>query len=542
MRKKALSVLLAATMAVGLLTGCGGNEQTQMTDTETNTEISQTTEADNAETVQSDGTFTMAISYMPNSLLPSTASDDYTTMVRPIYEPLFAETKNGLEYYLADSLEISADGLVYTLKLNQEATWSDGEPVVVDDILFSMEYSGLNYGGKTSYNTVNGQEVTFNKIDDKTLEITLPEVYNIYSMTLARMFPLPSHAFDNDPSKVADSGYFNSTDMVTSGAYVVSEINDDSIVYTARDDYYRGTPSVKKIVLKTIGSGSSRQVAFENGEISYMRITTAEELEKYSSQPENYTVSSISEARLNYLQINPYGPANLTEEQREAIFLALNPQEIIDIAYGSDEIATVANAYLTPDQSYYNADFEGYSQNLERAKELADSTGLTGKTLVYVYNADRANMEAVATVVQQQLAQIGVNLSIEGLDSTTFFSRFFAAMYGNGQETTWDFGSNGWDSERGMHLAQSYSYFNSKYDAWGFSQKVKDLAVAVNTATTQEEAAKLADELQQQAQSEYWEYPLTYTNYIMVSQKNVTGLENTTLVPEFIDWLKIQVD
>lgn len=51
--------------------------------------------------------------------------------------------------------------------------------------------------------------------------------------------------------------------MATSGAYTVAEINDDSIVYTARDDYYRETPSVKKVVMKTIGSGSTKQVAFE---------------------------------------------------------------------------------------------------------------------------------------------------------------------------------------------------------------------------------------------------------------------------------------
>lgn len=132
------------------------------------------------------------------------------------------------------------------------------------------------------------------------------------------MIIYPSHAFNNDYTKVEGSGYFNSTNMATSGAYTVDEINDDSIVYTARDDYYRGTPSVKKVVMKTIGSGSTKQVAFENGEISYMRITTPEELKKYESD-DNYNVSSFSEGRLNYLQINPYGPAKdkLTKMQEK---------------------------------------------------------------------------------------------------------------------------------------------------------------------------------------------------------------------------------
>jgi len=65
-------------------------------------------------------------------------------------------------------------------------------------------------------------------------------------------------------------------------------------------------PNVKKIVLRTLGSGSSKQIAFENGELSYMRITTADELEKYEND-DNYNVTSVTEARLNYIQLNPGG-------------------------------------------------------------------------------------------------------------------------------------------------------------------------------------------------------------------------------------------
>ena len=102
------------------------------------------------------------------------------------------------------------------------------------------------------------------------MEFVLPEPFATYSMALARMTLLPAHVFDNDPSKVDDSGYFNSTDMVTSGAYTVAEINEDSIVYEAREDYYRGTPSVKQVIMKTIGSGSTKQIAFENNEINWL--------------------------------------------------------------------------------------------------------------------------------------------------------------------------------------------------------------------------------------------------------------------------------
>ena len=123
--------------------------------------------------------------------------------------------------------------------------------------------------------------------------------------------------------------------------------------------------------------------------------------------------------------------------------------------------------------------------SLEKAKELAKSSGLEGMTLTSIYNADRPNMEAVAVVLQQQLAQIGVNLQIEGMDSSSFFPRFFAASsYGfNGQEKTWDLGTNGWDSMKGNTLNQAYSYLNQKDNAWGLTPTCGELAVKVNTAS-----------------------------------------------------------
>lgn len=530
-KKRLFSAFVAITLAAGLLAGCGNSKETKDNDSKSKVEES------------GDGTFTMALNFMPASLQPNAqSSDDQVSVTRALYEPLFAETVNGLEYYLADSVEISEDGLTYKIHINEDATWSDGEPITVQDILFSKDYGVLSYGGPTSFTAINGKEVTFNEVDEKTLEIVLPEVYDNYTRTLAQFYPLPSHAFNNDPAAINDSGYFNSTDMVTSGAYTVSEINEDSLVYVARDDYYRGTPNVKKVIFKTIGSGSTKQLAFENGEIDYMRVSTAEDLEKYSD-PDKYNLYSVSEARLNYIQLNPNGKvmSTLSEDARKAIFLALNAEDIIDFAYGSDKLATPANSLLTPDQSLYNKDCSGYTYDLEEAKALAESSGLSGQTLTYIYNSDRSNMEAVATVVQQQLAKIGVTVQIEPCDSATFFPRFFVKS-DDEAASTWDLGTNGWDSERGTNCGQSLSYFTNRLCDCGFSEEVSSLVMkAVGTADA-DEKQELWDEIQEKALAEYWEYPLTYTNYIMVSQKNVTGLDGSSVIPEFMDYLSINVE
>ena len=550
MKKRLLALLMAAAMMMATA-ACGSETTTAENNTTSTTE--QTTEEGGSEeaasteestSTESNDTFTVAISYMPDSLSPQTGgSDDYTSMTRPLFDHLFLENiEGGLDYYLADSLEVSEDGLTYTVHLREDATWSDGTPITTADVQFVADYSVYRYG-YNRYIRVNGVDGSMNIVDDHTVQFILPEPYNYERVILAGMTLYPSHVFDGDPEALDNATtYYNTPGFVTSGPYAVTEINEDSFVCTARDDYYRGTPQVKTVVMKVIGSGSTREIAFENGEIDYMRLTTADQLEKYSAQSDKYNIYSFPEARLNYLQVNPFGPANLTNEQRQALFMAINPDEILAAAFGSDELATKANSLLTPEISLYNPDTEAYTYDLEGAQALAESSGLSGMTLTYIYNADRPNMDAV--VIQQQLAQIGVNLSIEGMDSSSFFPRFFAASsYGfNGQETTWDLGTNGWDSMRGSTLNQAYSYLNQADDAWGMTEACGELALAVNTTTDEAEAKQLADELMDVAMDQYRIYPLTYTNYVLVSQKNVTGLDSSPIVPEFADYLGISVN
>lgn len=88
MKRRALALLCAGILAVGMLAGCGGSSDKK--DSSAKTE-------DTKKEAKSDGTFTFALNYMPNSLQPSAqSSDDLVSAIRPIYEPLFAETKDGL--------------------------------------------------------------------------------------------------------------------------------------------------------------------------------------------------------------------------------------------------------------------------------------------------------------------------------------------------------------------------------------------------------------------------------------------------------------
>lgn len=540
---KRRSLLAFLLVLVLFITACGNNTEKKPTE-ETKTEEGIDKEIE--EKGESDEkAFQVAIDYMPENLYSSLGTDSITVITTPIYDPLFWDTKDGIEWRLAEDVEVSDDGLEYTVHLNKDANWSDGEPITTDDILFSIEFSAERDEGVSRYQTSskNQEPIDIEKIDDKTIKFTLPIANNYFKVNLANMSVVPAHPFDGDPKVAVDSDYFSTPGMATSGAFEVEEVNVDSLIYTAREDYYRGKPNTDKIVMRVMGADANRKVAFESGELSYTRITNAQDLEKYESESEKYNITNFPEGRLNYIQINPYGPmmGDLSNDARRAIFMALDQQQIIDAVYGSNELAQKANTIIVPECYDHNPNNPFYENNIEEAKKLAEESGLSGQSLVYIYNKDRAGMEEVAVVVQQQLAQIGVNLQIEAKDSPTFFPQFFMSWDDNPEEqATWDLATNGWDSQRGERN-YSYSYL-SKPEKWGWSEEIAAIADKYDSEPDLDKRKEFSFEMQEMATEESWLYPLPYPNFVVVSHKNVTNLDTLPVAPEFGDYMSITVE
>ena len=525
MKKRIISVLCIAALTIGMFAGCGKKAETGEKETK---------EA-------SEKIFTVAVSSLPDSLIPTSRLNQNISIVRPAYDPLFAEDENGYYYFLADKLEVSDDGMTYTLHLNEDANWSDGEPVTVDDILFTIDYYSQVLNTPT-FESVAGKEITNTKIDDKTMEVKLPIPYAAYPTILSALSPLPSHAFDGDVTKVDGSDYFKTPGMVTSGAYTVEEINEDSCVYVKRDDYYRGTADPDKVVMKTIGSGSTKQVAFENGEISYMSITSAEDLKKYQSETEKYNLYSIAKGELTMLVTNPLSDTFANEDARKAVFLAMDNQEMVDAAFGDELLSVTANEYMTPQQGLYDKDIEGYSQDLEAAKKLAESGGIAGKTIKYAFNSEREGMEAIATIVQQQLAKIDVTVEIEPLDSATFGKYWELLFSTDNKECTWDLMSQTLSGMYGKSSSSLATVFSDPYGTLNFSDELKQCAQALMVTTDENKAKELATTMQKLALEQYKFYPVSYNKYVMVSGKDIEGLDECQIYPEFADYLCIKMN
>lgn len=537
MKRKIISLLLTVAMAASLAVGCGGNAGDK----------EKTSESATTSGESGGGTFIVPIN--SNSVKTVTpyapyGSDDWLMASTPCFDPLFIINKDETRWYLAKSIEsTSDDGCHYQLKLNDGMTWHDGEPITVDDIIFTIdELLDPANGADPSNISYNGKPISAEKVDDLTLNITLQEPNSAFETEFGRLQPLPKHVFKgtnvSEQTEAANKG-------IGSGPFKVKEYKEgESITYERYDDYYRGKASLDQVIIKIMPDQSAQEAALQSGELSVMRVTSQTKLDKYKKD-DNYTVYNIPEGRLNYLAFNYQSEIMKNEDARKAICLALNDDEIVEGAYGSEELAKPAKNFCSPENLYYNDEMKGYQQNIEEAKKLAKSSGLSGKTLHYIYFQQRPNMKETAQIVQQQLKKIDVNLEIEGMDGSAFFPHLFAAWISGSfkEDTSWDIASNGMDQMNADPATKMTGWTGDLVEK-GFyvSPETKEAWKTATQSLTTEDRDKNFKALQEQMNEDYSFYPMANTNYVMVARKEFKGLDAIKRVPIFEDYTKITME
>lgn len=519
--KRWISTICALTMTAALaLTGCGGSNKSGTS--------SSTSTADEK---------TMIIPVAGDiSNFYTVGLDDMTAeVISPAFDNLFTVVDaDTINYHLAESCTVSDDGLVYTIKLRDGATFSDGEPVTADDLVFSMSSEGADFMGYYSYFAAS--DVKVEKVDDLTATITIDHPNNGFMQRIGTCRIMPSHLYEGVSGEeiMACDGVMSG---VGCGPYKMTEWKKgESITYEKRDDYYGEEPDIDKIVFKVMPDASAQELAFKNGEINMLRLSTKEQLEEYSAD-DNYTVFNMPEERVNFLTVNASSKKITTLEQRQAIMAAIDPQEIVDQVYASDELAKVAGGMYVDATQYFDTSMANYTYDVDQAKKLAQESGLSGQKLTLLYFSDRENMENYATVIQQQLKAAGIDCELVGGDIMS------AAQEWQEGTDKYDIVLNGWDNMQGNPGFEWNIYADGSGKAYyTFSDATLALAVEAMQATDEDTITEKWQAFQKSAYEDCWAYPLVETNYVMATQKGYEGLDKTAIVPVFDDWTAITLD
>jgi peptide/nickel transport system substrate-binding protein len=363
-----------------------------------------------------------------------------------VYEALiaFKDESTALEPGLAESWDISADGLTYTFHLRKDIQFHDGTPFTADAVVFSlgrqMKERKIKYAGTgweipaqerpPEYwvsmemdDIVDGIEAT----DDHTVVFKLKKVNAPFLANLAMDFAdiVSPTAYMKDPKE------FIRNPVGTGPFKFVSWVKDDRIILERFQGYWdkAAGPYLDQAIFRSIPENSVRFLELKTGNIHICQFPNPADIE-LARQDSNLTLPTQPGMNIGYLGFNlTKEPWKSNLDLRKAVAFALNKQAIVDNLYQG--LGQVAKNPIPPTMWGYNDAVPGYMYDPAKAKEhlqkagFPDGQGLPEITLWSMpvprpYNPDGVKIgEAMAA----DLADIGIKAKVVTFEWGTYLKR-----------------------------------------------------------------------------------------------------------------------
>jgi peptide/nickel transport system substrate-binding protein len=216
------------------------------------------------------------------------------------------------------------------------------------------------------------------------------------------------------------------TNSTPSGPYVISEYRPGERVVLEPNPHYHDAKAVgaSPIVVLSVPGAEERGLLLQRGELDLATGLAPAQLKKLEQDP-GVTVHAVDSSRTNYLGMNTTMPPLDKVDVRRAISYAIPYQALIEnVMHG---YATRAGNLLTPANETYAGDEVGsYDTDLGRARDLLDRAGVDGFELELAVRQSRAEDRQAATFIQENLRQIGIDVSISVLPDGEFAERLNA--------------------------------------------------------------------------------------------------------------------
>lgn len=431
MRKK-IKILLVLTILMTILTACQLNEG-QVEYVENNGE--SIVEID--KTPIAGGQISLPLTSFSTLNPLMTENTSYYHFSKLIFESLFEFDKDlNIVNQLAESYNLSEDGRTIDIKLKDNVLWHDGEKLVAQDVLFTVnaiKYAGGNSIYKDMFQAAKGSHrpsnlrriVDVKIIDERNLSIGFDqEVSNALEIL---SFPIvPSHVFGG----LSNAAYARALELedytpVGTGPFKFEGYEKmKQVRLVANEDYRASRPYLDRIVGRVFDSEEDIVQAFETREVS-LATTIGLDWEKYTQED---TIRSIefTSADYEFLAYNFNRPIFQGEDGRslrKAIAYAIDRQNIIEKIYLGH--GTETDLPLHPDSWLLSEDAYQYGFNRDMAKrhlyklDIEDQDGdgiyeLDGEpiSLRLVTNTSNPLRLETAKAIRQDLRQIGIDIEI----------------------------------------------------------------------------------------------------------------------------------
>lgn len=334
---------------------------------------------------------------------------------RAVMEGLIRYKPDGTtENQLVEWIKLSDDGLEIHFKLREGIQWQRGYgELTTEDVKFSYERfidPELDAVYKDDFASLDHVEI----IDKYEGKIILKEPQaTLWTTTL----PMTSGLIVCKKF-VEEVGLDKfKTDIVGTGPYIFAEWKPkERIVLKRNPDYWGEQPYYDEIHLIPIDDDKVAEVALEAGEVDFSIVSLAS-ADRFQSDP-NYQVEIIPTNNYSWIAMNIENPKLQDINVRKAILYGIDVPSILTATYMGK--APQARALIPPGNLGYWEEAPLYERDVAKAKEYLAQAGLTSLDLNLAIN-DVSEFRTWAEIVQQNLAEVGININIVPLDSSTYW-------------------------------------------------------------------------------------------------------------------------
>jgi peptide/nickel transport system substrate-binding protein len=341
---------------------------------------------------------------------------------------------------LADSWEVSDDGLTWTIKLHPGITFNDGTPMTAQTVV-----DFVNWWNSTDlvYNTAESASMqSIEALDDLTVQYTTADpVVNSPDYDFIWWFIAPPHVWSQFDSDTLFS--YESYPPVGTGPYTVAEhVPGSHVTFEARDDYYRGKPPIDRIVYQIYANNDALVSALLSGEIDLTLPTMPPETYATLTSASNVTVEEKAPGSWHELIFNMYPtdtkhPAVDDPKVREAIDYAIDKDKIVEVALQGHGITCATNWGCGPNyDKEMNPDLTVTPFDLTKANQILDEAGYAdtdndgiretadGTPLIFrlAYQAENPSDLVISDLLSGWLKEVGIQVEVEALELTTWYA------------------------------------------------------------------------------------------------------------------------
>ena len=425
--RKILAMVMALALLCATFAACGDTSGTSSSagTSSTASDSGDSSAAEEGETATggSGGTLNMRNTMEPTSLntLLATYAYDFTP-INAMIECLYRDDENDVPQPAgAETVDISDDKLVYTFHLREDATWSNGDPVVATDYEFAWQqalnpevasdYAYMLYFIHNAEPYFNGEvewsEVGVKVIDDYTLEVTLdnPLPYATDLFAFPTLAPINQKFYEEvGADKYAtDAEYF-----CCNGMYELTEWSHNSqIVFQKREDYWNADAvGPDEIVYKIITDSQAGLNSYLSREIDYTDLDSGEVVQQ--AEAAGFEVGVKPARSSYYLIVNTEDEFMSNKNLRLALAYSIDKQALVDTVYQNDNQPMTS---FTPPAIYGAAGADGPTFQealLEERGEMYPASGDLEKAQEYL----QAALEELGCTVDE------LNLSIDCADDS----------------------------------------------------------------------------------------------------------------------------